>query len=78
MTNCHVSNQIAIKADEPEQESAWEKYQYLEKNGFVNINGKSYDDNDVFSLIDFGEIKYVTKNQLAKMYIDKIAELMDD
>jgi len=74
---CHVSNQIAKHCDEPEQESAWEKYQFLEKHGFVYINGDFYCFTDVAEMLD-DDIEVNTLDERNKLYIDKIAELMDD
>ena len=73
---CPVSNQIAEHCDEPEQLSAWELYQNLEKHGFVVINGTFYNWEEIFMMI---HTRYEqTEDEVTKMYIDKIAELMDD
>ena len=76
---CPVSNQIAKHCDEPEQLSAWELYQFLEKNGFVVINGIQHSWEDIFGMIEPGSYeKDMTRDGATKLYIDKIAELMDD
>ena len=73
---CPIEESIAIKADEPEQESAWELYQYLERHGFVYINGDFYCFTDVAEMLD--DIEINTLDERNKLYIDKIAELMDE
>ena len=73
---CPIEESIAIKVDEPEQLSAWELYQFLEKNGFVVINGIFYHWEEILMMID---IQYgQTEDEITKLYIDKIAELMDE
>ena len=75
---CPISNQIAEHCDEPEQLSAWELYQYLEKNSFVYINREFYSYDDITELLDSDEYEVAVGEETTKMYIDKIAELMDD
>jgi len=75
---CPVSNQIAKHCDEPEQESAWELYKLLSKNGFVNINGNLYRFTEIHDMLDSDKYKAATGDEFTKMYIDKIAELMGD
>ena len=74
---CPIEESIAIKADEPEQESAWEKYQFLEENGFVYIGSCFYYFAEITEMLH-DEIEVNTLDERNKLYIDKIAELMDD
>lgn len=74
---CPIEESIAIHCDEPEQDSAWEKYQYLEKNGFVNINNEFYYFEEITRMLD-DSIEVNTLDERNKMYVDKIAELMDE
>ena len=73
-----IGESIAIKADEPDQLSAWELYQYLCKWGHISINGKSYNHYGVTNLLCSYKFPYITEAEITKMYIDKIAELMDE
>ena len=75
---CHVSNQIAKHCDEPEQESAWELYQFLCKWYHVIIDGEAYFYDDITELLDSDKYEIATDDEITKMYIDKISELMDD
>jgi len=74
---CPIEESIAIKADEPEQESAWEKFQYLEEYGFVYINSDFYYFTEITEML-YDDLEVSTLNERNKLYIDKIAELMDE
>ncbi len=76
MTDCYVSDQIAIHCDEPEQVSANDLYIHLEKNNYVLINGEIYFYDDVTELLDFEEYENASDNEIREMYISKIQELI--
>ena len=75
---CPIEESIAIKADEPEQLSAWELYQYLCEWGHIDVNGKVYSYADITHLLYCYEFCNYTDDEITKFYIDKIAELMDE
>ncbi len=75
---CPIEESIAIKADEPEQESALELYQFLHKWNHISINGNLYFYDDITELLDSDDYEIATDDEVTKMYIDKIAELMDE
>lgn len=75
---CPVEESIAIYCDEPEQDSAWEKFQYLEKNGFVIINRVKYEYDELSWMLGYTIFECNTDNEIIKLYIDKIAELLNE
>ena len=75
---CPISNQIAKHCDEPEQESAWEKYRYLLEWNHVRIKDDVYFYDDITELLDSDKYETATDDETTKLYIDKIAELMND
>ena len=75
---CPIEESIAIHCDEPEQLTAWELYQFLDENDFVYINGVHYEYNEISWLLGYSIFECDTEDERNKMYIDKIAELMDE
>ena len=73
---CTIEESIAIHCDEPEQLIAWEKFQYLEKNGFVYINGIHYEYDELAWMLGYDLLGCYTEDNRIKLYIDKIAELL--
>lgn len=77
-SRCPIEESIAIKADEPEQESALELYQYLVKWDHVMINGNLWLYDDITERINSSEYEVANKDEMIGLYINKIKELMDE
>ena len=73
---CTVAQSIAIHADEPEQLCANELFQALNAGGGIGIKGEILFYDEILEMLDDDEYENADNNEISKMFIDKIAELI--
>lgn len=76
--SCQIEREISKYTDEPEQLSASEEYQKLMRVGWIHVRGEAMFYDEFIEMLDDDEFENADENEVSKMIVDKIAEVLSD